>query len=125
MCRARCLPWVRAASRHHGLDLARWLVSAGNPLPARVMVNRLWKLYFGRGLVATLDDFGSQGAWPTHPELLDWLACEFQSGGWNVKNMIKQMVMSQTYRQSSNTSEEMRLRDPGNRWLPWQSRFSP
>ncbi len=118
------LPPLDAKSpRASRLDLARWLVSAGNPLPARVMVNRLWKLYFGRGLVATLDDFGSQGAWPTHPELLDWLACEFQSGGWNVKAMIKQMVMSQAYRQSSNTSEETRLRDPGNRWLARQSRF--
>jgi len=105
------------------LDLARWLVSAGNPLPARVMVNRLWKLCFGRGLVSTLDDFGSQGAWPTHLELLDSLACEFTDSGWNVKKMIRQMVMSQTYRQSSNTSEETRLRDPGNRWLARQNRF--
>ena len=63
------------------------------------MVNRLWKLVFGQGLVTTPDDFGSQGAWPTHPELLDWLACEFVESGWNVKAMLKLMVMSETYRQ--------------------------
>ena len=105
------------------LDLARWLVSRENPLPARVMVNRLWKLFFGQGLVATLDDFGSQGAWPTHPELLDWLACEFIDSGWDVKAMVRQMVMSETYRQSSSVSEETRQRDPGNRWLSRQGRF--
>jgi hypothetical protein len=87
------------------------------------MVNRLWKLVFGQGLVETLDDFGSQGAWPTHPELLDWLALEFQRNGWNVKAMLKMMVMSQTYRQASTASEQVRLRDPGNRWLARQNRF--
>jgi Protein of unknown function (DUF1553)/Protein of unknown function (DUF1549)/Planctomycete cytochrome C len=118
------LPRLETAGPHATRsDLARWLVSDRNPLPARVMVNRLWKLAFGRGLVATLDDFGSQGAWPTHPELLDWLACEFKDDGWNVKKMIKRIVMSQTYRQSSNTSEETRQRDPDNRWLARQSRF--
>jgi hypothetical protein len=105
------------------LDLARWLVAPANPLTARVMVNRLWKLFFGQGLVRTLDDFGSQGAWPTHPELLDWLACEFTDGGWNVKKLIKQMIMSRAYRQSSIASDEARLRDPGNRLLARQSRF--
>src|SRR5262249_7108747 len=105
------------------LDLARWLVAPANPLPARVMVNRMWKQFFGRGLVTTLDDFGSQGAWRSHPELLEWLACEFTDGGWNVKKLIKQMIMSETYRQSSAGSEEARLRDPGNRLLARQSRF--
>jgi len=73
--------------------------------------------------VATPDDFGSQGAWPTHPELLDWLASEFQAGGWNVKAILKTMVMSKTYRQSSSVREETRLRDPGNRWLARQNRI--
>jgi len=104
------------------LDLARWLVAGNNPLPARVMVNRLWMMVFGQGLVATLDDFGSQGSWPTHPELLDWLAIEFQGSGWNVKAMLKRMVMSRTYRQASIVPEETRLRDPANRWLARQSR---
>jgi len=105
------------------LDLARWLVASNNPLAARVMVNRVWMLVFGQGLVATLDDFGSQGSWPTHPELLDWLACEFQGGGWNVKAMLKTMVMSKTYRQSSSVPEQTRQRDPANRWLARQNRI--
>ena len=110
----------RRASR---LDLARWLVADDNPLVARVMVNRLWKLVFGQGLVATPDDLGSQGTRPSHPELLDWLAREFIESGWKVKAMLKLMVMSETYRQSSTLASEMRLRDPGNRWLARQNRF--
>jgi Protein of unknown function (DUF1553)/Protein of unknown function (DUF1549)/Planctomycete cytochrome C len=110
----------RRASR---LDLARWLVAPENPLVARVMVNRLWKLAFGQALVTTPDDLGSQGAWPTHPELLDWLACEFVDSGWNVKAMLKQMVTSATYRQSSLATEEERSHDPDNRWLARQNRF--
>ncbi len=105
------------------LDLARWLVSRQNPLPARVMVNRLWKLFFGQGLVSTMDDFGSQGSPASHPELLDWLACEFTDSGWDIKAMVRKMVMSRAYRRSSNVSEQVRLRDPGNRWLARQSRF--
>jgi hypothetical protein len=110
----------RRASR---LDLAKWLVAGDNPLVARVMVNRLWKLVFGQGLVTTPDDLGSQGTWPSHPELLDWLAGQFAESGWNVKTMIKMMVMSETYRQSSSATPEMQLRDPGNRWLARQNRF--
>ena len=99
------------------LDLAGWLVARDNPLVARVMVNRLWTLAFGQGLVATPDDFGSQGAWPTHPELLDWLASEFVDSGWNVKAMLRLMVMSQTYRQLPPRSQETGADDPANRWL--------
>jgi hypothetical protein len=105
------------------LDLARWLVSGSNPLVARVMVNRLWRLAFGQGLVTTLDDFGSQGTWPTHPELLDWLACEFVDRGWDVRGLLKLMVMSATYRQSSRPRPADRQRDPGNRWLSRQNSF--
>ena len=105
------------------LDLARWLVARDNPLVARVMVNRLWKLVFGQALVTTPDDFGSQGAWPTHPELLDWLACEFVDGGWDIKAMLKRMVMTETYRQSSAAPESKRQRDPANRWLSHQNRY--
>jgi hypothetical protein len=105
------------------LDLARWMVSAKNPVVARVFVNRLWKLMFGEGIVKTLDDFGSQGAWPTHPELLDWLAVEFRASGWNVKHMVKLLAMSRTYRQSSYASPELTHRDPYNRLLARQGRF--
>ncbi len=110
----------RRASR---LDLARWLVSGRNPLVARVMVNRLWKLAFGQGLVTTPDDFGSQGTWPTHPDLLDWLACEFVDSGWDIRAMLKQMVMTSAYRQSSRPRPVDLQRDPGNRWLARQNAF--
>jgi hypothetical protein len=92
-------------------------------LVARVFVNRLWKLMFGQGIVKTLEDFGSQGAWPTHPELLDWLAVEFMESGWDVKHVLKLMVMSATYRQSSNADESLRHRDPYNRLLARQASF--
>jgi hypothetical protein len=105
------------------LDLARWMVAPENPLAARVFVNRLWKLVFGQGLVKTLDDFGSQGAWPTHPELLDWLAVEFRESGWDVKHMIRLMVQSRTYRQASSVNEQLRQRDPYNLLLARQPRF--
>jgi hypothetical protein len=109
--------------RANRLDLARWLVAADHPMVARVFVNRLWKLCFGQGIVKTLDDFGSQGAWPTHPRLLDWLAVEFRTSGWNVKYMLKLLVMSRSYRQSSQVSEALRQRDPFNQWLARQARF--
>jgi len=83
------------------LELARWLTSRQNPLTARVMVNRLWRHLFGKGLVRTMDDFGSTGEAPSHPELLDYLALRFMEGGWSVKRILKEMVMSETYRRSS------------------------
>jgi hypothetical protein len=105
------------------LDLAEWLVSPENPLTARVFVNRLWKNFYGTGISRVLDDLGSQGEWPSHPELLDWLAVEFRDSGWDMKHMVRLMVMSRTYRQSSLATEELRTRDPFNRLLARQSRF--
>lgn len=105
------------------LDLAKWLISAEHPLTARVYVNRLWKLVFGQGIVRNLDDLGTQGTLPSHPELLDWLATEFVQKGWDTKAMLKLMVMSNTYRQSSKASNELRERDPGNSWLARQNRY--
>ncbi len=99
------------------LALAMWLNDPGNPLPARVLVNRLWAMLFGKGIVATPQDFGSQGAWPSHPKLLDWLAVEFMESGWNIKHILKLMVTSETYRQSSAGSEHLIQRDPSNRLL--------
>ena len=99
------------------LGLARWLTDPGNPLTARVAVNRVWMLLFGNGLVRTVGDFGMQGELPTHPELLDWLARDFVSHGWDLKRLVKQMVMSSTYRQSSHQSDLVRERDPENRLL--------
>ena len=104
------------------LDLANWLTSPDNPLTARVFVNRLWKQFFGRGLVATLDDLGSQGAWPRHPELLDWLAAEFRKD-WNVRRIIKLIVTSDAYRQSSDATASLIERDPENREFARQGRF--
>ncbi len=104
-------------------QLAEWLVARDNPLTARVFVNRLWKLLFGQGIVTSLDDFGTQGEWPSHPQLLDTLAVDFIEGGWDVKQTIKRIVMSQTYQQSSRTTPELRELDPNNRWLARQGRF--
>jgi hypothetical protein len=103
------------------LRLARWLVSPENPLAARVAVNRLWQEVFGRGIVNTSEDFGSQGDRPTHPELLDWLASEFMARGWSMKQMIRLMVTSAAYRQSSNARPELEGRDPDNTLLARQS----
>ncbi len=105
------------------LDLARWMASPENPLVARVFVNRLWKICFGQGIVKTLDDFGVQGEWPSHPELLDWLALEFRGSGWDVKHVLKLMVTSRAYLQSSQSSKDLRERDPANRWLARQASF--
>jgi hypothetical protein len=103
------------------LDLAKWLVSPDNPLTARVVMNRMWKQLFGSGISAVVDDLGAQGEWPVHPELLDWLAVEFSESGWDTKHMVKLMVMSATYRQSSKPSKEMHERDPADRMLASQA----
>lgn len=105
------------------IDLARWLTSPENPLTARVLVNHLWQLCFGTGIVKTADDFGLQGEFPSHPELLDWLAVECLQSGWDVKHLMKLIVMSSTYRQSSKVSDELLARDPENRLLARGSRF--
>lgn len=103
------------------LDLANWLVSPENPLTARVFVNRLWKQFFGVGLSNVMEDVGAQGEWPVHPELLDWLAVEFRESGWNVKHMVRLMVTSAAFRQSSRARPELRERDPHNRLVAFQS----
>ena len=105
------------------LGLARWLTDPSQPLTARVTVNRYWQMIFGKGLVGTPEDFGSQGTTPTHPELLDWLAHEFIQSGWDVKALIKRMVMSQTYRQRSQASPDHRRRDPENLLLAHAPRY--
>ena len=105
------------------LDLARWLTDPKNPLVARVYVNRLWAQMFGRGIVSTADDFGSQGAAPSHPELLDFLAADFAANGWNTKRTLKLIAMSAAYRQSSVGDSKLRQADPANQWLARQGRF--
>ncbi len=105
------------------LDFARWLVDAGNPLTARVIVNRCWQQYFGRAIVETENDFGAQGIRPTHPELLDWLAVEFVAQGWSVKALHRTMVTSATYRQASRYRQELDEVDPDNKLLARQSRL--
>ncbi|MBT8184302.1 MAG: DUF1549 domain-containing protein, partial [Eudoraea sp.] len=99
------------------LGLSKWIFSGDNPLTARVTVNRYWQMLFGTGLVSTPQDFGVQGALPTHPELLDWLAIAFQESNWDVKALLKTIVMSHTYRQSSYASEKLREKDPTNKLL--------
>jgi hypothetical protein len=116
-------PNVPQDRRLNRLDLARWLVSRDNPLTARVSVNRLWKQFFGIGLSKAPEDLGSQGEWPVYPELLDWLACEFMDRGWDVKHMVRTIVLSRTYRQVSTASKQLQERDPANRTLARQSRF--
>ncbi len=113
------------------LDLANWIVSDKNPLTARVIADRLWREFFGTGISKSVDDFGSQGEWPTHPELLDWLASEFKhpeweaqgAHDWDMKHVIRTIVMSHTYRQSSVPTPQIEQKDPENRLLARQSRF--
>ena len=114
------LPNGQPANR---LALARWLVSESNPLTARVAVNRIWQIHFGQGLVKTPEDFGTQGARPSHPELLDWLAVWFRESGWNVKQLHRLIVTSSAYRASAKASPEQIERDPENRWLARGPRF--
>jgi hypothetical protein len=105
------------------LALARWLVSTDNPLTPRVVMNREWQAFFGRGLVRTTEDFGFQGELPSHPELLDWLALEFIQQRWSLKQMHRLIVLSATYRQSSHLTPELIERDPENIWLARGPRF--
>lgn len=105
------------------MGLAKWLLSPEHPLTARVTVNRFWQSVFGQGIVATSGDFGLTGLPPTHPELLDWLAIDFRENGWDVKRFFKQVVMSQTYRQSAVATDEKLEQDPGNTWYSRGPRF--
>jgi hypothetical protein len=117
------LPPMRDELPRNRLGLARWLVDPANPLPARVTVNRFWQMLLGTGLVRTAEDFGSQGEPPSHPELIDWLAAEFISSGWDVKAMLRLLVTSATYRQSSKLTPAASERDPDNRLLARGPRF--
>jgi hypothetical protein len=111
------LPPLEKGWPNNRLGLARWIVSPNNPLTARVTVNRFWQMFFGTGLVNTAGDFGAQGELPSHPELLDWMAVEFHENGWDVKALLKVIVSSATYRQSSKATPELLQRDSGNRLL--------
>lgn len=116
-------PMKKSGLRATRVDLARWLVSSENPLTARVTVNRIWQELFGAGIVRTTDDFGTRSDAPTHPELLDWLASEFRDRGWSRKELIRQIVTSATYRQSSKARPELAERDPNNNLLARQVRL--
>lgn len=111
------LPPMPANTPNDRLGLARWLVARENPLTARVNINRVWQLLFGTGLVKTTEDFGSQGEYPSHPELLDWLAVEFMDSKWDLKHMVRLIVTSSAYRQDSHTTPELLQKDPENRLL--------
>ena len=111
------LPQLPAGASNDRLGFAKWLIDPANPLTARVAVNRFWQMYFGTGIVKTSEDFGSQGEWPSHAELLDWLANEFTRTNWDVKALQKTIVMSATYRQSSRLTPGLLQRDPENRLL--------
>ena len=111
------------ASEFSRLNLAKWLVDKRNPLTARVAVNRLWQQLFGIGIVPTNEEFGAQGEMPSHPKLLDYLACEYTDSGWDQKHLLKKIVMSATYRQSSKGTTEKLTKDPNNRWLSRGPRF--
>ena len=112
-----------AGDRASRLDLAQWIASPANPLTARVFVNRLWRMFFGTGLSKRLDDLGAMGKPPVHPKLLDWLAVEFVESGWDVQHLVREMLLSSTYRQSSVAGTEVDEIDPANRLLSHQSRW--
>lgn len=117
------LPSLPDSAEPSRLTLARWLVTPDHPLTSRVTVNRLWQMIFGTGIVKTSEDFGTQGQLPSHPKLLDWLATEFVRAGWDVRQIVKLILMSATYQQSSKISPESFGRDPGNRLLSRGPRF--
>jgi len=123
------LPGTLAANHHkpdrrlNRLDLAEWIVAPENPLTTRTVMNRLWKQFFGMGLSKVLDDLGAQGETPIQQPLLDWLACEFRDSGWDMRHMVRTIVLSRTYRQVSTASREELTRDPENRDLARQSRW--
>ena len=114
---------MKTESEKNRLGLAKWLTDKENPLTPRVTVNRYWQTIFGRGLCDTPSDFGSQGKWPTHPGLINWLAADFLESDWDVKKMIRQLVTSATYRQSSVTTEEHLAKDPENLYFARAPRF--
>ena len=118
-----CLPGRETTANGDRIALAKWLVARDHPLTARVTVNRLWQELFGRGLVVTSENFGVRGERPSHPELLDWLAIEFMEHQWSVKSLLRQIVLSQTYRQSSAARPELISRDPQNVLLARQTRL--
>lgn len=117
------LPYDQAEFGSNRLGLAKWLFDPRNPLTSRIFVNRLWQEVFGMGIVATSENFGNQGSLPSHPELLDYLAVEFGEKGWDIKYMLKLMVMSSTYQQSSVVTKELREIDPQNVYLARSSRY--
>ena len=117
------LPPLPTDAPGNRLGLAQWITAPNHPLTARVAVNRFWQTIFGTGIVKTTADFGAQGEWPSHPELLDWLAVDFVESGWNVKALVRKIVTSATYRQTSAASDEQIERDPGNQLLARGPRF--
>ena len=116
-------PFETTVKQPNRLDLAKWIMSRKNPLTARVIVNRVWQQYFGRGIVETENDFGSQGTLPSHPDLLDWLAIQFMAKDWSLKDLHRTIVSSKTYRQSSADRRDLMEKDPNNYFLARQSRL--